>query len=262
MDKKMSSRRGQAVIWIILGVVLAASILLFFAITREPTIVRPPSSDVSFDAESFLSECTVKYVNEAVDIMLPQGGFLRPRNSVYFNNTNIEYFCENVGLYDSCVNQHPMLIYELEMEIEKYLRENGRMIRCVDEMKKEFKDRGADVNAPLSPAIWVELDYEKVIVHLEDEMTITKLGETRTFNEFRMEVRSPLYNLALIANEIASQEAEYCYFEYVGYNILYPKYRVSKYSMSQPIRIYTILDKKSNKEMNIAIRSCAIPAGY
>jgi hypothetical protein len=262
MDKKINSKSGQAMIWIILGVVLAASILLFFVITREPTIIRPPSSDVSFDAESFLDECTSKYVNEAVNIMLPQGGFLKPRNPVYFNNTKIEYFCENVGLYDGCVNQHPMLIYDLETEIKNYLKENGRMIKCLDEMKREFSDRGADISAPLSPTVGVELDYDKVIVHLEDEMKITKLGETRTIKEFRIEVKSPLYDLALIANEIASQEAKYCHFEYVGYNVLYPKYKVSKYAMSQPIRIYTILDKKSGKEMNIAIRSCAIPAGY
>ena len=61
--------------------------------------------------------------------------------------------------------------------------------------------------------------------------------------------------------EISNQEAKYCYFEYVGYMLLYPKMDIEKFAMSDSTKIYTLKDKKSDKEMNIAIRSCAIPPG-
>jgi hypothetical protein len=43
--------------------------------------------------------------------------------------------------------------------------------------------------------------------------------------------------------------------------ILYPRFDIRKVAMSDSTKIYTIEDKYSEKEMNIAIRSCVIPPG-
>ena len=65
----------------------------------------------------------------------------------------------------------------------------------------------------------------------------------------------------MIAMGIDEQEAEYCYVEYVGYRILYPRYSIEPYYMSDPTVIYTVRDTLTNEKMMVAIRSCAIPAG-
>ena len=71
-----------------------------------------------------------------------------------------------------------------------------------------------------------------------------------------------MYDLASVANEIASQEAKFCYFEYVGFNILYNDFDIRKDTLSDSTKIYTIKHKKTAAEMNIAVRGCAIPAGF
>ena len=88
-----------------------------------------------------------------------------------------------------------------------------------------------------------------------------KNGQTMKYNEFNADIKSPLYNLAKIAIEIASQQAKFCYFEYVGYMILYPRYSIDVFAMSDSTKIYSIEDRESGKKLNIAIRSCAIPPG-
>ncbi len=260
MDKKMIfCKRAQVGIWVILGVVLASTIILFFLISQQSGIIKPGEGESVFDAQSFIETCTRQYVEEAVELMLPHGGFVAPKNTVFFNNTEIEYICENRGFYSPCIQQHPMLLNEMKTEIREFIA--PRIAGCFDDMEREFEKRNSDVNFESELGVGVNLQEDKILVDIERKTTVEKQGETRRFDSFVVVVESPLYNLGRIAMEIANQEAQYCYFEYVGYNILYPRYQIKKYTMSHPTKIYVVKDNKSRKEMNIAIRSCAIPAG-
>jgi len=263
MDEKM--RKGQVAIWVILGVVLFASVLLFVLLGQrvgEPDVPGRVGKDTVFDMQSFLDECTEQYVLEAVGMMLPRGGFVEPKNFVLFNNTEIsstvptpiEYSCKNRGFYDPCVPQHLTLINDMEREVEDYIL--PRLVDCFDDMKREFGNRNGVLSSEPGLGLRVDFVLDEIRVNIKKEVTITKNEETRKFSEFDVRVQSPVYNLADIA-----REAEYCYFEYVGYSILYPRYEIRKKVMSDPVKIYTIEDLKSGEKMNIAIRGCAIPAG-
>ena len=94
------------------------------------------------------------------------------------------------------------------------------------------------------------------------DFSFSKGGISQDFSSFATALKNPLYDIAYVANEIASQEAKFCYFEYVGFNILYNKFDIKKYTLSDSTKIYTIKDKQSGEEMNIAVRGCAIPAGF
>ena len=129
-------------------------------------------------------------------------------------------------------------------------------------MQTEFERKQGDVAFDSSPPL-VSVDFgrDKIFITVEKETTVTKLGESNTFDSFDFEINSPLYNLATIAMEIADQEAKYCYFENVGYGVVYPRYNIEVFRMSDSTKIYTIRDTKSGEVMNIAIRGCAIPHG-
>lgn len=263
MDKKIG-KRGQITLWVIIAVVMVATIILFFMLGREPES-GGPIVDSSFDVESYLDVCTKNYVEEAVDIMLPQGGFINPGNSVFFNNTNIEYICKNIGNYEPCIQQHPMLMNEMKEEIRNYVL--PQVNNCLGDMKREFERRGNVVSMSGPTTLEVDFGPDRIFLTVGKRITIEKEGEVRTFDELEIEIESPVHNLADVAMEIARQEAGLseetgCYFEFVGYSILHPRYKISKYVMSDPTKIYTIRDTKSEKEMNIAIRSCAIPPGF
>jgi hypothetical protein len=254
-------KKGQVAVWVILGLVLVASVALFYIIDRDVEFERLPVTSYNFDVESFIDNCIAEDSERGVDVMLSGGGFTNPKNSVFFGGKNIEYLCENSGYYEPCINQHPVLLDEIKVEIRKLLL--PKIDRCFDEMKKEFEKTGSEVVYENEfSKLGVELGQDRIFLKINRGLVIKKEGDVREFNELNIALFNPVYNLASIAIEIATQEARYCNFEYVGYSILHPRYEINKFVMSDSTVIYSIKDSKTGKEMKTAIRGCAIPAGF
>ena len=257
MAKKI---KGQVTIWVVVAVILVSSIILFFFIERGPEPGRVSGGVSGFDAQTFLSNCIIPEVERNVNLMLPQGGFIQPESSVFFDNLEIEYLCKNDGFYEPCIQQHPRLLSEMEEEI--HISVLPKIVSCFDEMEEVFEDRGSEVVYDGAVELEVDSASDVIYLNIKRKTSIGKEGEVRRFDNFVIEIKNPMHNLGSIAIEIADQEARYCNFEYVGYGILYPRYRISKSVSSNQDKIYNIEDLKSGKEMNIAIRGCAIPAGF
>jgi hypothetical protein len=258
MDEKL--KRGQAAIWIIVGIVFVAAIILLISFLRETEIITRPIETAPVEVQSFLESCTSESVSEAVDIMLPNGGFISPRNTIRFDGFDVAYICETIQPYDECIQQHPMLLREMELEIKDYI--SDEVENCFDDMKKEFRKRGWEMSLNSQTDFDVDLDPNKVVLDISKSMTIESKDAKQNFDKFYVELPSPAYDLAKVALEIASQEAKYCYFEIVGYSLTYPKFKIELYNqMPDSTKIYTITDSKSDKSMRIAVRSCAIPRG-
>ncbi|MEK6819422.1 MAG: hypothetical protein AABY10_05835, partial [Nanoarchaeota archaeon] len=119
MDDKM--KKGQVTIMIIVAIAIVAFILIFFLLKTKIKIDLPGGSESVFDYESYAKKCVRDYTEEALDLMIKQGGFLQPKNGKLFNNTNIEYLCYSKANYEKCVNQHPLLIKEMKIELKEYL---------------------------------------------------------------------------------------------------------------------------------------------
>ncbi len=255
MDEKIKSK-GQVTIWVIVAIFLVAGIILLFLIRIRP--ISPIGSNDNLNPSAFISTCVKEYTEEALDKMLPQGGFLEPENYALYNNKKVEYLCMRDGYYKSCINQHPLLISEMKNELEFYL--DLKMRGCFDKLREEYEKRNYKVDLG-QMNIRVEFVPRKVFVEIERETRLSNNENILQFNDFNIEILYPVHDLSNLAIEIANQEAKYCYFEYVGYMILYPQIDIRKTSMSDSTKIYIIMDKRSEKTMNIAIRSCAIPPG-
>jgi hypothetical protein len=256
MNKKEINRKGQSMtIWVILALVLILSIILFFSINKTRI---PSSGGQEINPSEFIDNCVKKNVNEAVDIMLPQGGFIYPKNYKKYNNSNIEYICYNKGNYYPCISQHSMYLDELTTEIHNYA--NDKIKECFNELDEGLvKNKFAIDSKGMSFNVSAGID--NIRVNIQREMTVVKNEQTKKYNNFNVEIKSPLYNLANVAIVIANQEAKYCYFEYNGYMILYPRFDIRVTSLDDSTKIYSIGDKQSGKKLNIAIRGCAIPPG-
>lgn len=252
----MGNKKGQMTIWIIVAITFVLAIVLFFFFRGE---IRPAIEEkIGENPRNYITSCVKKNVEDVVDIILPRGGFIFPEHGKLYNDINISYLCYNSGNYNPCVNEHPMLLNEIKNEIKNYIE--PRIEQCFQDYKREMAKR--NMNVLIGPMkLGVELGPERVYVDIKREIKIGQKEENYNLNNFDVEVISPIYDLARVAMEIASQEAEFCYFEYVGYMILYPKFKINLDIMSDSTKIYIIKDKKSEKEMNIAIRSCAIPPG-
>jgi hypothetical protein len=252
--KNIKVKKGQAAIWIILALMVLIVLLVIILIPKKPT--TGVSGEMNF--QGIIENCVEENVEEAVDIMIPQGGFLKPENFKKYNGVNVAFLCENIGYYKPCINQHPLILSEIRNEIYDYILPPTK--NCFENAIKDYQDKGYIISAK-EMNLSVELVSEAVKVNINREINIEKAENIQKFDNFEIMVKSPIYDLAKVANEIANQEAVYCYFEYLGYSLLYPKFSIRRFVFSDSTEIYTITHKETDKEMNIAIRGCAIPAG-
>jgi len=260
MFKKINHRKGQVAIWIILGAILVASALTFFFIGTKTNILKPVEGETAFDVQIYLQECVKADVEKTVDIILPQGGFIKPKSYVVFNKTNVSYLYYHAGYFEPGVAQN-LILSDMKNEIKKSIE--GKITSCINDMKRDFERQNSEIKfADSSPPV-INLDWgpDVIFISIKKKMTITKQGETQNIENINLKIKSPAYNLASVAFEIGMQEAETCYFEYVGYTLIYPRYFVNKFQMSDSTEIYTIYDTKSKKTMNVAVRGCAISPG-
>ncbi len=258
MDFKRLNEKGQMMVWVIIAFAIIIIIIIFF-LFRGRVNKLDSGAGIEEDLRGFISNCVKKYVNEVVDIMLPQGGFIKPEHTKMYNGLNVSYLCYNSGNYNPCINEHSLLINEIKSEIKGYIE--PRIEQCFQDYKREIEKRQGSINLDVM-MLDVDLVPDRIFVSIVRDVNLEIKEQNYNYDKFNAEIINPVYNLARVAMEIASQEAKYCYFEYVGYMILYPEFKISRDVMSDSTEIYSLKDKKSGKEMNIAIRSCAIPPGF
>jgi hypothetical protein len=248
--------RGQITIFVVIALLLVAAIIIFFFIFRGSEISLRQDFD---NPQGFIDNCIREELRDTVDIMLPQGGFVSPEDYIIHDNSRVAYLCKNINYSEPCVTQHPRYITRIEEEIEVNIEE--KIEQCFVLFENELEKRNYEYGGE-NVEIDVALKPGAIETTIYRDFSFNKQGVTRTFHEFAVAINSPLYDLAHVANEIASQEAKFCYFEYVGFNLLYPDIDIRKDSLSDSTEIYTLTHKKTGDEMNIAIRGCVIPAGF
>ena len=107
-----------------------------------------------------------------------------------------------------------------------------------------------------------ELFPEQIVISIKRELRLSREDEVRKFNDFKVGLTHPIYDLAVVAMEIANQQADNCYFSDMGFMVFYPKYKITKIRAQNSNLIYKIKDIPSNQEFIFAIRACALPMGF
>jgi hypothetical protein len=245
--------RGQVTIFVIIAVIVIALAGLFFLLRTEniPFIPGKPETN----PRAFISNCIEDQMRENINKVLSQGGFIEPQNYKMFNDIKVDYLCFNAGSFEPCINQHPMLLNEISNELKENIILN--IEDCFAEFKSSLEKQGYEIGLGESMGTDVSLSVGSIYLDITRKITITKSGETTNFEKMRLPYPSSLYELAGIANQIANGEAKFCHFEYLGYTTLNPEYLILMKKMSDSTKIYSIKDKKTDEEMNIAIRGCA-----
>lgn len=251
---KINNDRGQIALWVIIGVVIVIGILSITLYIKGPGLV----SKDNFTPEGYIELCARDAITKSLDKIILQGGFVDPVNYKLYMGVKSTYLCKNPGYFYGCINQHPILIREMQDELVDTTK--TQVEDCFNLLKNEIAKRNMQVEMGIMN-ISVQFAPDKVFYDINRQMKITKDGNSKSMNKIRLEVISPVYNLANVAVEIVNQEAKYCYFEYVGYMIYYPRFKIEKFAFSEGTKIYTLTDTKTNKEMNFATRSCVIPPG-
>jgi len=260
VGKNPMNKKGQVTVFIIIGVILLAGIIIYFLIAQRTGIIIPKPT-IS-EPETYIEKCARDAASDSIDIMLPQGGWITPKHYMTYKNDTVQFLCYTNLYYKTCTNQEPMYIEHLEKEITTAITD--KVDRCFNELKSGLTDEGYSVDMG-SMNMSTYLSTGIVRINIERKFSMTRNQETRNFDKFKAVFNSPLYKLGVVALEVANQEAKYCNFEYVGFMLLYPEFSIDKKftgSGTNVTKFYFIKDVYSGKQLNIAIRSCAFPEGF
>lgn len=251
MDSKI--KRGQVTIFIILGILIVSAIIA--AIFLRQDIVRLVSGEV--EPKDFIKECVTIALEPSINKVLENAGDLEPELTKLYKSEKYNYLCYQFADYIPCINTHPMIKTTAEQTlIEDSYQE---IERCFEDLKDELDKRGYNVKEG-DLAYSIELVPGSILVNLEKKLDISRDDSSQSFEDFSFEILSQLYGLFNLAREVVNQESQYCYFDYNGFMMLYPEYRITRVNYDDTL-IYTALNEKSNEQLKFAIRSCTFPAG-
>lgn len=256
-------RGGQVAVFIIAGMIIVAGIVFFFLFRGN--VVSKIGEGQEINMNSFLDSCIEDKTREAIEIIGLQGGLVNNPLSKEFKFEeeevfrNISYLCYNQNYYLPCVNQEPMLIQHLKKEIENYISKD--IENCFKDLTSSLEKQNYIVDVKYN-GFEVELIPKKIIINLDGEIVLTKTEETSRQEGFKVIVPSRFYDLSIVVQEITSQEARFCNFEYLGYMMFYPQWNIDKLRTGDSTIIYTVEHKDSKEKFRFAVRSCAIPPGF
>ena len=255
MTKKTScfqQKKGQITIFIIIGLIFVVLIVMAFSFFMKPTIIV---SDENPGA--YIEKCMKDSFNDVENILLEQGGSLNPGLYKFYNGKNVTYICYTKDFYKQCVMVQPLLVRHIAKEIENYSRE--KMENCFQTLKTNLLEKGYQVELGENMELTTELALGSVKMIIKRDLSVVK-EDSKNFKEFRSFSASPLYDLAMVVQEIGAEEAKFCYFDYLGYMMLY-NFDITRFQTGDMNKIYTISKKGDIKKMNVAVRSCALPQG-
>lgn len=247
------NKKAQVSVFVIIGIILIFAIIVLFFLFRTPK--------VKISAEEpgvYISFCMMEGVEEAENLLLRQGGEITPENYHMHNDEKVDYLCYTKQNYDKCVTQKPVFMDYLNKEIEDYLSPIAE--ECYNTLRSELEKDGFIISMA-EQKIVSEISVKGIEVTAQREITI-KGESAKTFKEFSVVFPTPIYNLALIAERIGGEEAERCDFDIIDYMIKYPDFEIEKMVYGDGVKAYTIIDKKTSKKLNIAIRSCVLPPEF
>lgn len=257
------NKRGQVTIFVIIAIVIVASIAVFLSF-REGIISPQIGESTEENPAGFLETCMRDKITEVIDILYSRGGSVsNPLNKTFqFDEeifpTDISYLCYTGNYFIPCTNQETMLIQNIKEDIKNYVSSDAK--NCFDKLTASLNNEGFVVDARYD-GINVDMIDGKVIINFDAELALTKSGETTKQTEFDIVRLSRLYDAATIAQEISSQEAKYCNFEYVGYMLLYPQWSIDKLRTSDSSIIYSIKHQDDENKFRFAVRGCVIRPG-
>lgn len=247
------NKQGQITIFIIIALILIVLIALIFVIRNPPKI---EIADEKYP-QSYIEACTKEAVSGALKLIQEYGGDIEPGLSVMYKSINRTYLCYTSQYYKQCINQRPRLIEHIENQITDYI--TLKISECFDSLKKELEKR-YDVEIG-DMKLAVKLAPKEVLVDINRKFKMSREDKVIEFNNFKVLMVHPIYNLAEVSSEITNQEAQFCNFDSLGFMIIYPEYDITRFKTGDSDTIYSVRDRSSNQDFNFAIRSCVMPAG-
>lgn len=250
MKNFRENKHAQLTIFIIIALVIIA-VLLFLFYPRIKTIVAGTSPS------DYIKSCTETAAKEALDKLSLQGGSLEPENYILYQDSKVEYACYTNEYYKRCLMQKPFLKQDIEEEINAYIE--PKVKQCFSSFKSQLESRGSFVSVG-EIQVDTAIVPNSIIVTVNAPTTIRKEAAV-SFNKFKTDIKSQMYDLIMLSSSISNYEARYGNSDTLTYMLYYPNIKIEKNELSDGSRVYVLTDRDTNEKFMFASRSVVFPAG-
>src|SRR3989344_6384197 len=132
---KDMEKRGQATLFIILGIVLVVLVVLYFVGVQQdiipPLLSGGDASSQMSAVDQHIRECLSEVGGQYATQIAAQGGYLAPATDTYhlYNDTQVSYLCWNQEGLATCTNR---LLTLAHMEEDLRLTIQGALGTCIN----------------------------------------------------------------------------------------------------------------------------------
>lgn len=218
-------KRGQATLFIILGIILVVLVAIYFIGVQQelipPLLASNDASSQMSQVDQHIRECMADIGNEYVTILGAQGGYLSPATDTYrlYNDTQVSYLCWNqVGL-PTCTNRL-LTISHMEEELTDVI--NDALGTCIN-----VYDVSEDVEAADEWELTVDIQRDSVDMLLYYPVTIDDGDNVVSEDEFSESLDVPLGELYDVSQDVVNDHAVNGDFE----QLIYMLSKLSKYTI-------------------------------
>lgn len=246
------NKRGQIAIYVIIAIIIVAVILILFSVDRSPK----KEISVEDNPRPFMENCVSDFVKEAVEIMLPQGGYIDPKHFYQFRGDKVAFLCYTNKYHAPCINQEPLYFNHIIEEIEDYSRDS--VVSCFSALEKEYEKENYNFQGK-EASFEIKVVPGKILVLIERNISVSKGEVLQNYKDFSFDIISSLYEQSRAAIDVVIGEVKSCKFNYLSYMAYHPGLKITKNNIGTELTVYVIEERKSGRKLNVAIRSCAYP---
>jgi hypothetical protein len=219
------NKRGQATLFIILGIVLIVLVILYFVGVQQdiipPILGGSSASEEMNDIDNHVKGCLEDVGNDYVTILGLQGGYISPDEGTYrlYNDSKVSYLCWNQAEVKTCTNRL-LTIEHMEEELTDAM--SDALKTCVN-----VYDYSDDVIVAEEWDLTVDIQRDSVDFVLYYPVQITKGEDVASQDEFEETLNVPLGELYEVSQDAVNDHAVYGDFE----QLLYMLSKLSRYTI-------------------------------
>lgn len=248
----MAKKRGQVTLFVILGIVIVAVVVLLLAFRKQ--IIPTPATaenlnEIMRDIRGQITDCMKSAAEGPIDRIGLQGGYLSVPAGSYrlWNDATVSYLCYNQPNTEVCSNR---MLTRQHMEEELTSAIENELAQCVDVQGFSMgliKTFDVVANDPMKAKVTIA--RENVIVDLNYPVTLKSRSSDNVVSEkkFTVSIDKPLGEFYDVAQDILEAETSAGMFDTLTYMLA----KMSRYTIylqkPYPDKIYQVTLREGSK---------------
>lgn len=250
------NKKGQTTIFIIIGLLVAVTIVLVFFLSNRFNFSPSPTDN----PENAIRTCIIRSIQDAEERVLATNGYPQEDfpNYVLYKKERIPYLCTVSEFYLPCIPQEPAFFSYVQGLMEEKINKDTE--KCLNDLKKDLEKKGYSVEQSLG-SINLSIRKEYIQVHLDKKIFITKKEESKEISNLRVFYGTNFYDLLRLVQTIVNYESTLCEFNKMNWMRYDNSIAIFTDRTSDQTKVYTLREKLHDREIKFAIKTCILPAG-